>query len=252
MGIEFYVDSNMAVSWSWAVAAFILTLGCAIQTAVGFGMAVIAAPIIMLVKPEWVPYTLTSTALLLSLINAWHQRAYLNFSMILPAVISRIPGTVVGAWLLVSISLAWLHLVVAICVLAGVLVSLSNVRFDATPSRMSVAGFFSGFMGTTTSIGGPPMALVLQHADPKTVRANLGFYFAYACVISMLSYAIAGLLTREVLIACVSFFPSAILGFLLGKGLHAWVDKKHFRKIILLLCGIASLIALIGAVSAFI
>lgn len=242
MGFVFTAD--------WLLCAVILIFGCAIQTAVGFGMAVIAAPLIMLLQPQWVPFVLTFTALTLSVMNAWHQRAHLQFSMVLPAAISRIPGTVVGAWFLVSISLAWLHLVVAICVLLGVLVSLINIRFEATATRMSIAGFFSGFMGTTTSIGGPPMALVLQHADPKTVRANLGFYFAYACVISMISYAITGLLTWSVMLTCVSFFPSAVLGFALGKRLHGKVEGEHFRFVILFLCGAASLIALFGALRA--
>ena len=41
---------------------------------------------------------------------------------------------------------------------------------EPTPTRMVVAGFFSGFFGTSSSIGGPPMALLLQHQEANQLR----------------------------------------------------------------------------------
>ncbi|MDX1475526.1 MAG: sulfite exporter TauE/SafE family protein, partial [Reinekea sp.] len=54
----------------WWLAAGALFMGCAVQTALGFGMAVIAAPIIVLFRPEWVPVIMTIVALVLSVQNA--------------------------------------------------------------------------------------------------------------------------------------------------------------------------------------
>ena len=36
-----------------------------------------------------------------------------------------------------------------------------------------VAGLASGFAGTTTGVGGPPMALTYQNSDPATMRATI-------------------------------------------------------------------------------
>ncbi len=192
------------------------------------------------------PYVLTTTALLLSGINAWYQRKDIQLGTIVPAMLARIPGTVIGAWLLVSISVLWLHVFVAVSVLIAVVVSISTVRFEATPARLSWAGLLSGFMGTTTSIGGPPIALVMQYGDPAVVRANLSFYFAFSCVVSLVSYAVVGLLSGPILLLCLSFTPSAILGFVVGKRLQAWVDNDRFRPLLLVMCVVASAISLVG------
>ncbi len=235
----------------WLITALVLFLGCCVQAALGFGMAILAAPVVMLVAPHSVPYVLTSTALVVSLLTAWNQRASIRWRAMVPAMLARIPGTLIGTWVLLTISVLWLHVVVALAVLVGVVISLLPLRFEATPARLSWAGFFSGFMGTTTSIGGPPMALVMQFGAPMEVRANLSMYFVYACVLSLLSYAAAGLFSMQVLIACVSLLPMAPLGFFVGKRLHGWVDHGRFRIILLTLCFIASTIALGGALVTF-
>ncbi len=233
---------------SWLLSAAILLVGCCIQTAMGFGMAVLAAPIIMLIEPTWVPYVLTSTALFLSVINACHQRKHIQISLIAPAMLTRIPGTIFGVWVLLAVSVLWLHIIVAIAVLVAVVVSLINIRFEATRSRLSWAGFASGFMGTTTSIGGPPLALVMQYGSPDSVRGNLGLYFAYSCMLSLLSYWVSGLLSKEILILCLSFSPVAIIGFVLGLRLQGWVDRECFRPLLLSLCSVAGIVALTGVV----
>lgn len=244
------MDSVAWLPWlpwlPWLLCALILFVGCCIQAALGFGVAILGAPVIILLEPSWVPYVLTTTALLLSGANAWYQRKDIHLQAIVPAMLARIPGTVIGAWLLISISALWLHIFVAVSVLIAVIVSISAVRFEATPARLSWAGLLSGFMGTTTSIGGPPIALVMQFGDPASVRANLSFYFAFSCVVSLMSYAVAGLLNSPILLLCLSFTPSAILGFAVGKRLQAWVDRDRFRPLMLALCVVASAISLIG------
>ena len=45
-----------------------------------------------------------------------------------------------------------------------------------TAPAMFSAGFLSGFMGTSSSIGGPPMALVLQHEENDFIRANMAAF----------------------------------------------------------------------------
>lgn len=232
----------------WWLTFFLLLVGCWLQTAIGFGMAVVVAPVVVALRPEWVPYVMTFTAMIQSSINAWHHRHHIHLGELLPAFITRIPGTLIGVWLLTVVTAVWLHVWVSLCVLAAVGVSLFSAKFETTPARMGWAGLVSGFMGTTTSIGGPPMALVMQHGKPEVVRANLSLYFFYSCTISLAGYAVAGLFDRELLLTCLSFVPAAVLGFVLGKPLHGCIPKELFRKLLLWLCAIAGSIALIGAV----
>ncbi len=231
----------------WIVAAISLFLGCWIQTAAGFGMAVIAAPVMVMVNPYWVPVALTITALQLSLTNTWNQRQDLEVRAMVVPFITRLPGTAAGVWLLLQLNTTWLQLMVSACVIAAVAVSYKGTHFEATPVRLGWAGLISGLTGTTTSIGGPPMALIMQHGAPKTVRANLSLYFTYSCTVSLIGYGLSGILTMRLLLESLSFLPCAWLGFYFGQHSRDFVDAGRFRPILLGLCGVSGLLALSGA-----
>lgn len=224
-----------------------LFLGCWLQSAVGFGMAVVAAPVIVLIRPEWVPFVLVFTALPLCLINTWNQREGLHPRVMLVPMLTRIPGTVIGTWILLNLNTVWLQIAVSLSVLFAVLISARSVHFEATPARLGWAGAVGGFMGTTTSIGGPPMALVMQHGNPLTVRANLSLYFSFSVLTSLACYAVAGLLDRHILLVSASFLPCPLLGFALGVRSRPWVDRGKFRYTLLVICSLAALVALGGA-----
>ncbi len=210
-------------------------------------MAVVAAPILILLNPLWVPIPITVVALILSIFNTWNQREFLELKELVLPFITRIPGTIAGAWLLMQLSVFWLQVFVSLCVLIAVMISYYGKQFQYTPARLGVAAFVSGIMGTTTSIGGPPMALVMQHGRPNTVRANLSLYFTYSCSISLISYAYIGILNEEILLTSLSFMPVAVIGFLTGIKARNYVDQGRFRPLLLGLCSVAGVFALAGA-----
>jgi len=224
-----------------------LFLGCWLQSAVGFGMAVVAAPIIVLIRPEWVPYVLVITAFPLCLINTWHQRQGLQPRRMIVPMITRIPGTVAGTWILLHLNTLWLQIAVSLSVLLAVLVSARSVHFEATPARLGWAGLVGGFMGTTTSIGGPPMALVMQHGRPLTVRANLSLYFSFSVLTSIVGYTVAGMLNERLLLISLSFLPCPLLGFALGARSRKYVDRGMFRIALLGICSLSAAVTLGGA-----
>lgn len=210
-------------------------------------MAVIAAPIIVLLNPLWVPVVLTIMALALSILNTWNQRSALELRELIVPFITRIPGTMLGAWLLLQLNVFWLQISVALCVFLAVVISYFGKQFDYTPARLGWAAFVSGIMGTTTSIGGPPMALVMQHGNATTVRANLSLYFGYSCTLSLIGYSLTGLLNESLLMASLSFLPVCLIGFVFGIRARAFVDAGRFRPLLLILCGSASIVAFVGA-----
>jgi len=231
----------------WLVAALSLLAGCWLQTALGFGMAVVAAPIIVMLKPEWVPVTLTVCALFLSILNSWNQRQYIQTRKMMLPFLTRLPGSAVGLWLLLQMNALTLQLSVALAVLSAVALSLIGKQFDYTAKRLGSAAFISGIMGTTTSVGGPPMALVMQHGQPHVVRANLSLYFGYSCTVSLLGYVWLGLVPRQLLLESLSFLPFCLLGFFTGVRARPFVDAGRFRPILLSLCSTTGVLALAAA-----
>ena len=232
---------------AWFIAAAALFVGAWVQTAVGFGLAVVAAPIIVLVSPLWVPVVLTMSALWLSAVNAWDQRQHLQTKAMVTPMVTRIPGTILGVWLLTQMSVTALQIIVSSMVLLAVVVTYWAPHYPASRLNLGVAGAISGLTGSTTAIGGPPMAIVMQHGDPRETRANLSLYFTYSCIISLVGYYWAGLLNFELLIESLSFAPIILLGYFIGVKTRYLINPKSFRSILMFICLLAGLSALIGA-----
>ena len=231
----------------WIIGAVVLFFGSWVQTTIGFGLAVVAAPILVWVAPTWIPIVLTSIALLLSFINTWNQRKFLNIGEMVVPMITRIPGTILGVWLLAQISVNTLQILVSVTVLMAVFVSYSAAKFEANKTNLAIAGAISGVTGSTTAIGGPPMAVIMQHGSPNEIRANLSLYFTYSCILSLIGYYWVGMLDAEIIMTSLSFVPVMLLGFFFGIKSRKFIDAEKFRLALLFLCLISGVGALIGA-----
>ncbi len=107
------------------------------------------------------------------------------------------------------------------------------------------AGFASGFMGTTTSIGGPPIALVYQGSTGPTFRSTLATYFAFGAAISLITLAVAGQLGAHELRLGALLWPGVAIGFLLSRPLTRVLDDGWTRPMVLSISAVAALV-LIG------
>ena len=205
------------------VATVIIFVGAYIQTALGFGLAIVAAPILFFLDPLYVPAPITISALTLSLVMAVRHRETISFSGLKYAILGRVPGTIAGGMLLVWISIEQLALWVGISVIGAVMLSLSNLKLRPSGSSMFAAGFLSGFMGTSTSIGGPPMALLLQNEKSDFIRANMSAFFSVSCLISLVMLLFVGKLDDRHIGLSLPFLPATLAGY--------WVAMKTVRKI---------------------
>lgn len=231
---------------AWWIIAALLIVGCVVQTALGFGFALLAAPVAVLLRPEWMPVLLTVVGLVLSSLNLWNLRTRVRWRTMVWPLLARVPGTVVGAWVLTEVSTGVLQLMIAGMVLVAVLMSRFGKTFEATPLRLGLAGFASGVAGTTTAIGGPPMVIVMQHGAPDTVRANLAGFFAVSSVFSLVSYVAIGRLDATMAWVSLTFVPVVLAGFWLGRPLGRRIGDR-FRPLVLAVCVVSALIALGGA-----
>jgi len=238
---------ELLIDNTWFIAAAALFVGAWVQTSVGFGLAVVSAPIIVVVSPLWVPIVLTMSALWLSAVNTWDQRRHLNAKAMAVPMITRLPGTVIGVWLLTQMSITALQIIVSSMVLLAVIVTYWAPHYPANRLNLGIAGAISGLTGAATAIGGTPMAIVMQHGDPRETRANLSLYFTYSCIVSLIGYYWAGLLHLELLVESMSFAPIILIGYFIGVKTRYLIDAKRFRSILMFLCLIAGVSALIGA-----
>lgn len=214
-------------------------VGGLVQGCMGFGLALVVVPPLLMVLPATI---VVPTIILLGLFNTsamtWQLRADVHKDLILPLVVGVMAGLPPGIYLLTTLDGPAFKAGVGIFILlfSGVLLSgwtrpLRNPRWALYP-----VGFLGGFLNGSISISGPPVILFLttQGTPKDAFRANMAAYFALSGVLATAGFAIAGVLTREVLLYAAAIVPAALIGTYIGMKLSTLVSQEAFRKLTLL------------------
>jgi uncharacterized membrane protein YfcA len=107
-----------------------------------------------------------------------------------------------------------------------------------------IAGATSGFTGTATGVGGPPMAITYQNSDPLAARATLALFFGVGAVMSLVGLTLSGEVGARQWQLALLLLPGVIVGFAGSNWLSGHLHGDRPRRFILALCA-ASAIALI-------
>jgi uncharacterized membrane protein YfcA len=227
-----------------AIAVLIVFIGSFIQSSIGFGLAVVAAPILFFLDPVYVPAAIMISALVLSVANSYSHWRSISFHGLKFAVIGRVPGTVFGGFLLLWISPRVLALWIGVSVLLAVGLSMANTVFKANSRSLFIAGFLSGFMGTSTSVGGPPIALVMQHQENDYIRANLAGFFVVSCLMSIMMLFVVGRFGLEHIVISLPLIPATLAGYWLAMRTMHRISHQTLRRFSLALSAIAGAAAI--------
>jgi uncharacterized membrane protein YfcA len=227
-----------------ALAFLLIFVGSFVQTTIGFGMAIVAAPLLFQIDPNYVPAPICLVAIGLSLVNASKHKSSISLGGLKMAIIGRIPGSVAGGLMLIWVSSSVMSLTLGAFVMLSVCISLLPVRIEPNPKRMMIAGFFSGFMGTSSAIGGPPMALLLQHQDADRLRGNLSAFFFFSSIMSLVVLYFLGHFTLIHLWLTVPLLPATLLGYRLALLCLGRISQQSIRYGSLILCLLSALTAI--------
>jgi uncharacterized membrane protein YfcA len=104
-----------------------------------------------------------------------------------------------------------------------------------TPNRPSAlaVGLFTGITETATGIGGPPLALLYQHAKAPVLRATVALCFLVGEVMSLMVLAISGRLGSEQLLAALYLAPAVLLGSAVSRLAHHRIAGRGLRLAVL-------------------
>ena len=222
---------------AWCLALGAVAVGAAVQGALGFGLGMLCAPLLALLDPDLVPGPLLMMGLLASIWVGWRERAGFEFSRIAWALVGRVLGTAVGIATLVVVSERAVLGGLAVATLAGVVLSVGGWRVRPTPPTMVAAGAASGIMGLLTSIGGPPMALVLQHESGARLRSTLSGFFVIGASMALASLAVSGGLGAGDLRLGAALAPAALVGLVASRLLASVLDGGWVRPTVLAISG---------------
>ncbi|WP_179472926.1 sulfite exporter TauE/SafE family protein [Mycolicibacterium vinylchloridicum] len=216
-------------AWGFAAIAATVVVASALQASIGFGIGMLAAPVVALVDPGLIPGTLIMVATLVTLMVVVQERQEIDLHGTGWALAGRVPGTIAGALLLASLPERGLAIMLAAAVLIGVV--MTSFGWIPLPRRRNVvlAGAASGVLGTATAIGGPPMALVWQRNAGARLRGTMGGFFLVGSLMSLAVLAATGAITGHTLVAFAVLIPAAVIGYGLSRGLNRLLDPKRLR-----------------------
>ena len=233
------------------LAALAALAGAFVQSATGFGFALILSPALFAVlEPVEAVTTLLVLGLALNLLVLFERGRpeHVDWRGLLPVLVAAIPGLALGAVALTQLSKELLQVAVGVAVILAAAWQLRRRRHERprlAPAAAWAAGFASGVLTTSISVSGPPVVLWLE---ARGVRAE---EFRATLAASFLALNLAGgavLLAAE---GAGAFEAGTVLpllgvvavGYLIGERAFRRLDRERFFTAVLVL------VALTGAAS---
>jgi uncharacterized protein len=228
------------------LAGIAVLVGAVIQGAVGMGVGLVAAPIVTLLNPSLMPGSLLVCGMLMPAMSLATEHRHVD-----PRVgwvfAGRLAGTLPGIAIVAALPRDELAIAVGVMTLLAVALTMRAYALPVTRLTLTGAGFLSAIGATTAAIGGPPMALVYQRSDPRTVRSTMALVFVVGSAMSIAGLAVAGQMSQTELLTGLAFFPFFGVGFLLSLPLRRHLRGAVFRYTVLVVVSASALAVLVRA-----
>lgn len=221
--------SLIEMSFVFIMVAF----GALIQGSMGFGFAFAVGPALALVRPEAVPTTIVLLSIPMVALMALRERGSISVHDFLWITAGRLPGTLVGACILLVIPVSSLGIAFGLMILAGVIMSMLSPNFEAGNGAQFLGGVASGIMGTAAGIGSPPLALVNQNRPGTELRSTLAISFVVGTMLSLVALFSVGVVREWHVLFALELLPALLLGLLVSSFAIPLLDKQWLRPTLL-------------------
>lgn len=232
-----------------AILAITLVVGAAVQGVVGLGLGLVAAPVATLLEPSLMPGLLLWLAVLMPMVTLVGEHHQIDWRGLAWSLSARVPGTAVGVAFVAWFTAKEAGVAVGLMVLLSVVLTVRAVRIPVNRATLVGAGFVSGVAGTTTSIGGPPLAILYQHREPAQIRSTLAIYFLLGAGLSLVGLAVTGSLDIATFVMAMVLSPCLLLGFGVSRLLGRFVAAARIRGAVLAVCGLSATVLLVKSLA---
>lgn len=227
------------------LANLVVLLGSCLQGVAGYGIGTLAAPLLFLISPLFIPGPLTLNAAVLSVLMLVRNRTSIRFREVRFAIGGGLAGTVLAGLTLLVISPTGFELAFGALILVAVVLSVAGLKPRLNARNSVIAGAASSYMGTITAVGGPPIAMVYQNEKGPVARANLSAFFLFTNAFVIATLFFSGYLGVRELWLAAALMPGVFIGFWLSAHLVNRLPFAAMRPIILSIAAAAGLAALV-------
>ena len=220
------------------LVAAVLFAAAFVRSAVGFGDAVVAMPLLAMAVGLKTASPLVAfvgpTISLLILAGSWRKVDFKAAGRLIAATLLGIP---VGIYGLARLPEAPLKIALGLIILLYGVFGLARPRAKLKNEKAWMPwalGASAGVLGGAYNTNGPPIVAygMLRGWPPESFRATLQGYFLPTGLAILAGHGIAGLWTGTVLKLFVYSLPAIVLGVLLGGLLHKKLTGELFAKIV--------------------
>ena len=229
----------------YLMVAVTVAIAATLQGSTGVGFNMFASPIIALIEPAFLPGSLLLLAAMASFGVMLRERRSIDVPGVCYALAGRLPASFLAGYTLFLLPKSAFAVFFSALVLLSVGMSLAGWKLLPTRGNLLTAGIVSGYMGTITSIGAPPMALLYQHSPGPRVRGTISAFFVVGVAFSLAALAAFGYFGRPEVAMSMQLIPAVLVGFIVSKPVAKFVDKGRVRTAVLLISATSALVLLI-------
>ncbi|MDX6683188.1 MAG: uncharacterized protein QOG94_3227 [Solirubrobacteraceae bacterium] len=239
-----------------AGAVLALFVGAVLQSATGFGFALVSAPILFaLLGPR---EAVTAGAIVAILLNGLTlategRRPQVLVRDAVALVAWSLPGLAIGVLALHEVPRRPLSVVVALAVLAGLALRVRSRRSAAIARprgwHVPVAGLAAGALGTSTSLNGPPLVfcLLARPVSPRQTRDTLAAIFLAEAVLGLPALLLSSTFTMPR--AIVALLVAGLAGQLLGRRAFGWLRGERYERAVLAALALTAIVAVATSIA---
>ncbi len=213
---------------------------------VGYGIGLVALPVMAFVIPERVPQVLLLIAMPTVLWMALRERKQLRVGAMAWVLGGRVLGTAGGVFLVAILSVRLLQLTFGVMtLLTAAALAFSGVTIRLSRRRQITVGVVSGLMATTAGVGGPPVAVLYADRTGSELRAMMAGVLLVGNLMSLTALGLAGRLRMADLALATALVVPLTAGLVLSRLLVTVVDAGYVRTAVLTVSALAAVV-LIG------
>jgi len=224
----------------YLLAFGIVATGAVLQGSIGFGLALVAAPVLVMIDPGLVPGPLLIVGLPFMFMLAWKERTFVDYRSMTIPLVGQVLGMLVALVLLHFSNARSLSVIVALVVLLGAGLSFSGLKPSVNNRSFLLGGVLAGFMGMTSSMPGPALALVYQHVSPARMRGTLAPFFIIGSVAGLIGLVAVGQMDREAATTGFYLIPATLLGFVISLWTAPRMHDSFTRPAVLIFAVVAA------------
>ncbi|WP_347490289.1 sulfite exporter TauE/SafE family protein [Desulfoscipio sp. XC116] len=214
----------------------IVFIASILQTATGFGFAIMAVPCLLAV---FEPHDAIELNIILSFLIAF----FLNLKIydrvdretLKRLIIGSLFGIPPGLLIFLYLDVRLLKVLVSILILSSTCLLVAKVKFQQSKIKELIVGVFSGLLTTSIGMPGPPLMIYYagNEVDKETLRSTTIAYCVFVNIISFFLQFFFYHTSKIVWVSTLWSIPFMLLGVFLGQLIFVRLNQDFLKRIVI-------------------